>query len=341
MTAQLRSELLKLRTTRTVALLLLAAAGLTLFGACIEGLSPTRAELMTEETQRSLLGAGITAVLFATFAGLIAVTSEFRYGTIRPTLLVEPRRRVVLGARSSPRPRSTGLVFAVVCVGARVRRRPLILLARPRRRRRADGRRAPRRRRRHRSRERARRMAGRRGRHADPQPGRRDRRAGRRTRSRSTPYSSRRPRRRALPARQGGRRARRTARRAPPRPRSGRRGADGLDARVRRRGEPAQRAQRRLNASASFACNRLLTVEDRVIAMPPRRGEPAVGTTTTASASRPPVAFCLQQAARDLSRAAATTRRSPSAEQRLAHARGVPSCPRRERLRRTGASDRR
>ena len=40
---QLRSELLKLRTTRTTATLLLAAAALTAFGACVEGVSPALA----------------------------------------------------------------------------------------------------------------------------------------------------------------------------------------------------------------------------------------------------------------------------------------------------------
>ena len=129
MTAQLRSELLKLRTTRTLALLLLGAAGLTLFGAGIEGLSPARAELATEQTQRTLLGAGITAVLFATFAGLVAVTNEFRYGTIRPTLLVQPRRRVVLAAKLAATALA-GLVFAVVCVGLAFGAGRLILSAR-------------------------------------------------------------------------------------------------------------------------------------------------------------------------------------------------------------------
>ena len=99
MIAQLHSELLKQRTTRTVGLLLLAATGLTLLGVFVEGISSTLAELAQEDQQLTLLGAGSSgAVLFATFAGLIAVTSEFRYGTIRPTLLVQPRRRVVLAA---------------------------------------------------------------------------------------------------------------------------------------------------------------------------------------------------------------------------------------------------
>ena len=116
MTHQLRSELLKLRTTRTVALLLLAAAGLTLLGVLVEGLSVTGDELAQESHQREVLGAGSTGgVLFATFAGLIAVTSEFRYGTIHPTLLFEPRRRVVLGAKLIASA-LTGVLFAATCV---------------------------------------------------------------------------------------------------------------------------------------------------------------------------------------------------------------------------------
>jgi ABC-2 type transport system permease protein len=112
---QLRSELLKLRTTRTLAALLLAAAALTAFGACVEGLSPTLAKLAQEDTQREMFGAGITAVLLATVAGLVAVTSEFRYGTIRPTLLFEPRRRVVLAAKLATAA-LVGVLFALVCV---------------------------------------------------------------------------------------------------------------------------------------------------------------------------------------------------------------------------------
>ena len=115
MTRQLGSELLKLRTTRAVAGLLLAAAALTLFGACVEGLTPRAAELAARDTQRSMFSAGVTAILFSTLAGLLAVTSEFRYGTIRPTLLVQPRRRVVLGAKLLAGA-LVGVVFAVACV---------------------------------------------------------------------------------------------------------------------------------------------------------------------------------------------------------------------------------
>jgi ABC-type transport system involved in multi-copper enzyme maturation permease subunit len=114
MSGQLRSELLKLRTTRTVALLLVAAAVLAVFGACVEGLSRTSVELAQEDTQRTMLSGGTVGVLFATLAGLLAVTGEFRYGTIHPTLLFEPRRRVVLVAKVVSAA-LTGLVFGAVC----------------------------------------------------------------------------------------------------------------------------------------------------------------------------------------------------------------------------------
>jgi hypothetical protein len=116
MTGQLHSEALKLRTTRTATLLVLGAAALTLLGAVIEGVSPTTARLAHESTQRTVFGAaGSTAVLFATLLGLLAVTTEFRYGTIRSTLLVEPRRRVVLAAKIVT---STlgGILLAVACL---------------------------------------------------------------------------------------------------------------------------------------------------------------------------------------------------------------------------------
>jgi hypothetical protein len=116
MMSQLRSELLKLRSTRTVGVLLLAAAAITLLGACVEALSPAHGELAGEETQRATFNAaGSTVVLLATLAGLISVTSEFRYGTIRPTLLFEPRRRVVLAAKVAAAA-LTGMLFAIVCV---------------------------------------------------------------------------------------------------------------------------------------------------------------------------------------------------------------------------------
>lgn len=115
MIAQLRSELRKLRTTRTPALVLLGAAALTLFGVLLEGTSSTLAELAQEDLQRRLLLGGSVVVIFATLAGILLVTGEFRYGTIRPTLLFEPRRRVVLAAKLAAAA-LVGAAFAAACL---------------------------------------------------------------------------------------------------------------------------------------------------------------------------------------------------------------------------------
>ena len=129
MNAQFRSELRKLRTTRTLALMLLASAAVTLLGVAIEGLTPSLGELAQESQQRTMLGAGAVATFFATLAGLLAVTSEFRYGTIRPTLLFEPRRRVVLVAKLASAALA-GVLFAAVCIALSVGAGLAILAAR-------------------------------------------------------------------------------------------------------------------------------------------------------------------------------------------------------------------
>jgi hypothetical protein len=117
MRAQLHSELRKLWTTRTVPVLLLAAIGLVLLSVLVEGLSASTGELAQEEVQRALIGdyGASNAVLLSAFVGLLIVTTEFRYGTIRPTFLLEPRRRVVLGAKLAASA-VAGVSFGVVCV---------------------------------------------------------------------------------------------------------------------------------------------------------------------------------------------------------------------------------
>lgn len=116
MSAQLRAELLKLRTTRTFAALLAGAAALTAFGALTQGLSASVAKLATERTQRDVFSATTSAVFFAALAGILIVTNEHRYGTIRPTLLAQPRRRVVLTAKLAAAA-VVATALAVVCAG--------------------------------------------------------------------------------------------------------------------------------------------------------------------------------------------------------------------------------
>ncbi len=115
MTAQLRSELLKLRSTRTASGLLLAVVGVVLLGVIAQGLSFTLGELASESKQRDVFGSATGAILLAIFVGVIGVTSEFRYGTMRPTLFIEPRRRIVVGAKIAASALA-GLTFGAVGV---------------------------------------------------------------------------------------------------------------------------------------------------------------------------------------------------------------------------------
>lgn len=113
---QLASELLKIRTTRTALWFVLVGVALALLGPIAEGLSPTVAKVATEDTQRLMFAGGASAgVLLATFVGLLLVTGEFRYGTIRPSLLFQPRRRVMLAAKLGASA-LVGVVFGVVCL---------------------------------------------------------------------------------------------------------------------------------------------------------------------------------------------------------------------------------
>jgi ABC-type transport system involved in multi-copper enzyme maturation permease subunit len=98
-TGLLRSELLKLRTTRTTWGLLLVEIALVVLAVVAQGLSSTALELEFADNERTLFGSGTGATLIAAFVGMLSVTTEFRYGTIRPALVFEPRRRRLLAAK--------------------------------------------------------------------------------------------------------------------------------------------------------------------------------------------------------------------------------------------------
>ncbi|MGC2175582.1 MAG: hypothetical protein WA614_08985 [Acidimicrobiales bacterium] len=113
---QLRAELLKIRSTRTTIGLLLGLIILALlFTVLTCTLSPT-SQLLTEQDQISLLSFGSIAGVFAALAGIMLFTSEYRFGTIRPTSLFNPNRnrlftsKIVAGVLS-------GLVFGVIGEG--------------------------------------------------------------------------------------------------------------------------------------------------------------------------------------------------------------------------------
>lgn len=100
MSGQLRSELLKQRSTQTTLYLFLAMFGLVALAVTMHVLALGAEDLSTRTHQLEVFQVGTRAgMLFAGLAGAIAVTAEIRYGTIRPTFLVTPRRGPVLAAK--------------------------------------------------------------------------------------------------------------------------------------------------------------------------------------------------------------------------------------------------
>ena len=116
MSQQLRAELLKIRSTRTTAGVVLGMVAIILLFSLLTGLLTKAPKLATTGDQRDLLGVGEFAAVFSGIAGILAVTSEYRYGTIRPTFLFTPRRRRVLGAKVAAGV-LTGAIFGIVGAG--------------------------------------------------------------------------------------------------------------------------------------------------------------------------------------------------------------------------------
>jgi ABC-2 type transport system permease protein len=120
MIAQSRAELLKLRSTRTALGLVLGMIVLVVLTTLLTGLLTKAGHLSTKEDQRSLFSVGSLVGVFAALTGVLLVTSEYRYGTIRPTLLFEPRRSRVLGAKlvtSALAGLVLGVLAAVLAIG--------------------------------------------------------------------------------------------------------------------------------------------------------------------------------------------------------------------------------
>jgi ABC-2 type transport system permease protein len=101
MTSQFRAELLKIRSTRTTAGLVLGMVALILLFSLLTGLLTKAPNLVTTDDQRGLLAVGALAGVFSALAGIMLVTSEYRYGTIKPTFLFTPARSRVLVAKAA------------------------------------------------------------------------------------------------------------------------------------------------------------------------------------------------------------------------------------------------
>jgi ABC-2 type transport system permease protein len=98
--AQLRSELLKQRSTSTNLGLLGGLLGLVLVAVLLHVYSISTDELGKTSNQLMILGRGeFLGALFAALLGAMSITAEIRHGTIRPTFLVSPWRDRVVAAK--------------------------------------------------------------------------------------------------------------------------------------------------------------------------------------------------------------------------------------------------
>jgi ABC-2 type transport system permease protein len=113
---QLLSELRKMRSTRTNLGLLAGMIALTLLSVLVNGFVLSASDLRGHDNQHLLLSAGTSGALFASLIGVMAITSEFRHGTIRSTFLVTPDRNRVIAAKVVAS-LLMGIVFGLVAIG--------------------------------------------------------------------------------------------------------------------------------------------------------------------------------------------------------------------------------
>jgi ABC-type transport system involved in multi-copper enzyme maturation permease subunit len=113
--ALVSSELLKIRTTRGWYAYL--AVVVLLVGIAVAGDigSSPNADRSLLEFQLGLVESAGIAALLTIILGITVVTTEFRHGTITPTLLVEPRRERVLAAKAAA-VTLVGILFALLAL---------------------------------------------------------------------------------------------------------------------------------------------------------------------------------------------------------------------------------
>ncbi len=101
MSAALRSELFKQRSTRTGLGLFGAMLGLVLFVVLLHGFGLAAENFDSTSKQLTVLFAWgeVLGALFAALLGAMSITGEIRHGTIRPTFLITPRRGRVVAAK--------------------------------------------------------------------------------------------------------------------------------------------------------------------------------------------------------------------------------------------------
>ena len=113
MSRQIAAELLKLRTTRTGVALIGSVVAIVVL---ISTLATLTGDFDSDEFNTiDLLGISGFAQPFALVLGILAVTTEFRHGTITPTLIAAPSRTRLLAAKLAAHGLA-GVLLGVVAV---------------------------------------------------------------------------------------------------------------------------------------------------------------------------------------------------------------------------------
>ena len=99
MSALVRAEFLKFRTTRAWIGYLLAAVALTAIAAAGTVGTAREDQLGTAQLSRDIVSTSLFTALIALMIGIMSVTAEWRHGTVTRTFLVTPRRERVLIAK--------------------------------------------------------------------------------------------------------------------------------------------------------------------------------------------------------------------------------------------------
>jgi ABC-2 type transport system permease protein len=120
--AQLRSELLKQRSTSTNLGLFLAMLVLVLLSVLLHALTLPAEQVDSAADQVQVFRFGsLLGALFAGLAGAMSITGEIRHGTIRPTFLITPQRARVVAAKvvaGAVVGAAVGLFAVAVAIGA-------------------------------------------------------------------------------------------------------------------------------------------------------------------------------------------------------------------------------
>lgn len=118
--AQLRSELLKQRTTHTRLGLLATMVALVAAAVLLHVFTLNAQVLEAGANQLKVVGWGTSlGAMFAAVFGALSITGEIRHGTIRPTLLATPRRSRVIAAKVAAAA-LTGVAFGLIAEVAAV-----------------------------------------------------------------------------------------------------------------------------------------------------------------------------------------------------------------------------